>query len=296
MYDGTVSPYGFAIREQARTGRTWAIGLPRPPGSDVALDDVTYRVHATGESSPTALLFLHGSGPGATGTSNWNAVIEELGERYYCLAPDMIGFGDSEHPENPPSGMKAFNLLQADTLWQLLDTLGVDRVHLVGNSMGGMISIRMALSQPERVETMLLMGSGGAPDLPITPGLQHLRTFYADPTPESLRALLESFVHDMGTLTGVVDRVVAERSHAAMFDPKAGPPAFTDEELTSLPHRTLCVHGRDDIIVPVESSTYLARTMPNATLHIIPKCGHWTQIEAHDTFVFLLESLLAGRL
>jgi 2-hydroxymuconate-semialdehyde hydrolase len=81
-----------------------------------------------------------------------------------------------------------------------------------------------------------------------------------------------------------------------MFDPKAGPPAFTDEELTSLPHRTLCVHGRDDIIVPVESSTYLARTMPNATLHIIPKCGHWTQIEAHDTFIFLLESLIAGKL
>ena len=218
----------------------------------------------------------------------------------------MIGFGDSEHPEHPPSGMKAFNLLQAETLWELLDKLGVDKVHLVGNSMGGMISIRMALSQPERVETMLLMGSGGAPDLPITPGLQHLRTFYADPTPDSLRALLESFVYDMDTLTGVVDRVVTERmpyveradvkrSHAAMFDPKAGPPAFTDEELTSLPHTTLCVHGRDDIIVPVESSTYLARTMPNATLHIIPKCGHWTQIEAHRTFVFLLESLIAGK-
>lgn len=274
--------------------------------TDVALSDVTYRVHSTGEASATALLFLHGSGPGATGTSNWKRVIEELGERHYCIAPDMIGFGDSEHPENPPSGMKAFNLLQADTLWELLDSLGVDDVHLVGNSMGGMISIRMALAQPERVRTMLLMGSGGAPDLPITPGLQHLRTFYADPSAESMRALLESFVFDMDTLTGVVDRVVAERmpyierddikrSHAAMFDPKAGPPAFTEEELKSLPHKTLCVHGRDDIIVPVQSSTYLAATMPDATLHIIPKSGHWTQIEAHDTFVFLLESLIAGK-
>ena len=274
--------------------------------TDVALDDVTYRVHSTGTPGATALLFLHGSGPGATGTSNWKAVIEEMGERYYCVAPDMIGFGDSTHPEHPPSGMKAFNLLQADTLWQLLDTLGVQNAHLIGNSMGGMISIRMALAQPDRVGTMLLMGSGGAPDLPITPGLQHLRTFYADPTADSLRALLESFVYDMDTLTGVVDRVVEERmpyieradvkrSHAAMFDPTAGPPSFTEEELTSLPHTTLCVHGRDDIIVPVQSSTYLAKTMPDATLHIIPKSGHWTQIEAHDTFVFLLESLVAGR-
>ena len=274
--------------------------------TDVTLSDVTYRVHSTGESSPTALLFLHGSGPGATGTSNWKAVIEELGERYFCLAPDMIGFGDSEHPVDPPSGMKAFNVLQAETLWQLLDKLGVDQVHLIGNSMGGMISIRMALAQPERVETMLLMGSGGAPDLPITPGLHHLRTFYANPTADSLRDLLESFVYDMDTLEGVVDRVVEERmpyigradvkrSHAAMFDPEAGPPAFTAEELKSLPHRTLCVHGRDDIIVPVESSTYVAKTMPNATLHIIPNSGHWTQIEAHDTFLFLLESLIAGK-
>ena len=86
-----------------------------------------------------------------------------MGERHYCVAPDMVGFGDSSHPENPPSGMKAFNLLQADTLWELLDKLGVDRVHLVGNSMGGMISIRMALAQPERVATMLLMGSAERP-------------------------------------------------------------------------------------------------------------------------------------
>jgi len=179
--------------------------------TDVALEDVTYRVHATGAAAPTALLFLHGSGPGATGLSNWQAVIEELGERFYCLAPDMIGFGDSEHPDDPPTGMKAFNLLQGETLWQLLDKLGVDKAHLIGNSMGGMISIRMALAQPDRVETMLLMGSGGAPKLPITPGLQHLRTFYADPTPDQLRRLLESFVYDMDSLTGVVDRVVAER-------------------------------------------------------------------------------------
>jgi 2-hydroxymuconate-semialdehyde hydrolase len=275
--------------------------------SDVVLDDVTYRLHSTGRQASTALLFLHGSGPGATGTSNWQAVIEELGERYYCLAPDMIGFGDSEHPEDPPRGMKALNLLQAQTLWQLLDKLDVEQVHLIGNSMGGMISIRMALAQPERVGTMLLMGSGGAPNLPITPGLQHLRTFYADPTKDSLRQLLTSFVFDMDTLEGVVDRVVEERmpyieradvkrTHAAMFDQQAGPPHFTEEELTSLPHKTLCVHGRDDIIVPVESSTYLAKTMPNATLHIIPKTGHWTQIEAHDVFVFLLESLLADKI
>ncbi|MGW5276860.1 alpha/beta fold hydrolase [Streptomyces sp. NPDC004044] len=273
----------------------------------VTVGDVAYRLHRTGAPAKEALLFLHGSGPGATGTSNWKAVIEELGERYYCLAPDMLGFGDSTHLQDPPTGMGPLNLLQADSLWELLDELGVEKAHLVGNSMGGMIALRMALAQPDRVGTMLLMGSGGAPDLPITRGLEHLRTFYADPNPGQLQKLLASFVFDMDTLSGVVDRVVTERmpyieradvkrSHAAMFAPGTKPPAFTVEELGSLPHKTLCVHGRDDIIVPVESSTYLARTLPNATLHIIPRSGHWTQIEAHDVFVHLLEDLLRDRI
>lgn len=273
--------------------------------TDIQLSEVRYRVHAAGPESREALVFLHGSGPGATGLSNWQAVIAELGERYYCLAPDMIGFGDSEHLEKPPIGLKAANLLQARTLWELLDTLNVEKVHLVGNSMGGMIAIEMALMQGDRIGKLLLMGSGGTPNLPSTPGLQHLRSFYADPTAESMRGLLASFVYDMTPLEGAVDRIVAERmsyversdvqrSHQALFDPSVGPPSFTEAELQSLPHRTLCLHGRDDLIVSVESSVYLSRTLPNASLHIIPKCGHWTQIEAHDTFLFLLQALLAN--
>lgn len=275
---------------------------------DVALSDVTYRVHSTGEPGMPPLLLLHGSGPGATGTSNWKAVIEELGDRYHCIAPDMIGFGDSTHLEDPPRGMKALNQVQARTLFELLDALDVQGpVTLVGNSMGGMISLEMALIDGDRIGPMLLMGSGGAPDLPVTEGLQHLFSFYADPTPESMKQLLSSFVYDMDVLASKVDQVVTERmpyieradikrSHAAMFDPSAPKPGFTQEEMASIGNKVLCVHGRDDIIVPVQSSTWLAQHLPDATLHIIPKCGHWTQIEAHDTFVFLLESLVAGKL
>lgn len=275
---------------------------------DVALSEVTYRVHSTGEPGMPPLLLLHGSGPGATGTSNWKAVIEELGDRYHCIAPDMIGFGDSTHLTDPPRGMKALNKLQARTLFELLDTLGISGpVTLVGNSMGGMISLEMALLEPDRVGAMLLMGSGGAPDLPVTEGLQHLFGFYADPTPESMKQLLSSFVYDIDVLGSKVDEVVAERmpyieradikrSHAAMFDPEAPKPGFTEEEMATIPHKVLCVHGRDDIIVPVESSTWLARTLPDATLHIIPKTGHWTQIESHDTFIHLLDSLVTGKL
>ncbi|WP_205353142.1 alpha/beta fold hydrolase [Janibacter anophelis] len=93
-----------------------------------------------------------------------------------------------------------------------------------------------------------------------------------------------------------IERADIKRSHAAMFDPSVPKPGFTEEEMASIGHKVLCVHGRDDIIVPVQSSTWLAQHLPDASLHIIPKCGHWTQIEAHDTFIFLLESLIAGKL
>jgi 2-hydroxymuconate-semialdehyde hydrolase len=70
--------------------------------NDVAVGDLTFRLYETGDAASETVLFLHGSGPGATGLSNWQRIIEDLGERFHCLAPDMIGFGDSSHPQDPP--------------------------------------------------------------------------------------------------------------------------------------------------------------------------------------------------
>ena len=152
----------------------------------------TFRLHETGTPGREAVLFLHGSGPGATGLSNWERVIADLGPTFHCLAPDMIGFGDSSHPDPAPQGMAAFNEVRTDALLDLLDELGLSKVHLVGNSMGGSLALLMTLRAPERVGRVVLMGSGGAPDMPSSPGLQHLREFYADPTAASLRTLLSS--------------------------------------------------------------------------------------------------------
>lgn len=277
--------------------------------SDVAVGDLTFRLYRTtpGDSAAETILFLHGSGPGATGLSNWEEIIAGLGGQFDCLAPDMIGFGDSTHPADPPQGMGPFNELRASALFGLLDALGIGKVHVVGNSMGGQLALLMALTQPERIGKIVLMGSGGAPDMPVSPGLKHLREFYADPSEESLRGLLTQFVYDTAILAGKVDQVAKERmsyvrrddvrrSHAASFNPDGPRRFFTCEELSGLDHHVLAIHGRDDRIIPLAASRYFADSLPNAELYVLGKCGHWTQIEYPRKFQTLLKEFIAGGL
>lgn len=279
--------------------------------SDVAVKvrggELAFRLHEAGERGSEAVLFLHGSGPGATGLSNWERIITDLGPRFWCLAPDQIGFGDSSHPVDAPRGMGPFNELRAEALLALVDDLGLEKVHLVGNSMGGQLALLMTLARPGLVGRILLMGSGGAPDMPVSPGLTHLREFYASPSAESLKGLLSEFVYDLDPLRATVDRVVAERmayvnredvrrSHEASFDPDGARRFFTPEELATITHEVLCVHGRDDRIIPVDASEYFAAAIPNANLYVLGRCGHWTQIEHPETFERLLTGLIDGRL
>jgi 2-hydroxymuconate-semialdehyde hydrolase len=260
--------------------------------SDVAVGDLAFRLYLTGPADPSAetVLFLHGSGPGATGRSNWEAIIAGLGGQFRCLAPDMIGFGYTDFVEGGIQGMGPFNELRATALLGLLDVLEIEKVHLVGNSMGGKLAIIMALTAPERIGKIILMGSGGAPGMPVSPGLAHLREFYADPSEESLRGLLTQFVYDTAVLADKVEQVAKERmsyvrrddvrrSHAASFDPDGPRRFFTREELSNVDHHVLAIHGRDDRIIPVAASRYFADSLPNAELYIFGKCGHWTQIE-----------------
>ena len=275
--------------------------------SDVPAGGHTFRVYETGSADAETVLFLHGSGPGATGLSNWERIIEDLGDRFHCIAPDMIGFGDSSHPLDPPRGMGPFNDLRAAALLALVDELGLEKVHLVGNSMGGQLALLMVLARPDLVGKVLLMGSGGAPDMPVSPGLAQLRTFYDSPSPGSLEQLLTEFVHDLEPLKPTIDRVVKERmsyivredvqrSHAASFDPQGARRFFGPDELAGIEHDVLVLHGRDDRIIPPAASRYFADHLPNANLFVIAQCGHWTQIEHPTAFETLLCGLVDGNI
>src|SRR5512142_1501681 len=94
-------------------------------------------VNVSGENQAEAILFLHGSGPGVTAWSNWQFALPALDKQFRSLAPDLIGFGATQHPANPPKGMRAWMHLWVDQCLALMDALQIKKAHLVGNSMGG---------------------------------------------------------------------------------------------------------------------------------------------------------------
>lgn len=274
---------------------------------DVTVGDYTFHLSTSGPDDGEVIVWLHGSGPGATALSNWEWMIGELGDRFRCIAPDIIGFGDSTHPDPPPVGMNAFTDLRADTIIALLDTLGVERATFVGNSMGGVISLVIAEKAPQRVERLVLMGSGGAPlgDGPL-PGLVKLITYYDDPTAQNMAELLTFFVHDPAFFGDRLQEIAesrlpranrpeVERSHRATFDFSAGlPRTFSADDLHAITQPVLVVHGDDDKIMAVDAGRYFAENLPNARLEIFADTGHWLQIEQGPKFATVLRQFLGN--
>ena len=271
--------------------------------SDVKVGAFRFRLNQSGDPQHEAVLWLHGSGPGATGLSNWEGVINELAGDFYNLAPDIIGFGDSTHPDPAPQGLVEFTKLRVDTILRLLDTLDIKRVHLVGNSMGGIISLSLVTQVAERVGKIILMGSGGAP-IPLTEELIKLITFYNNPTAEAMAELLTSFVYDPAFFGDKLNEIAAtripratreevRRSHLATFS--LGPPlVFSPKALGAIANPVLVVHGREDRIMPLAVGHYFAAHIPNAELHVFPKTGHWLQIEQPQRFANLSRAFLKG--
>ena len=262
------------------------------------------RVYTCGDPTRPAVLFIHGSGPGVSAPSNWSHLMPAFAADYFCIAPDVLGFGDSEHPDPAPTGgMAEYTDLRARTLIALLDELGVEQAHFVGNSMGGMISLRVAQIAPERIGRLILMGSGGSP-IPPTEDLMKLITFYQEPSPQTMADLLVRFVDNPDLFEGRLDEIARDRfaqatrpdvrrSHLATFNPGHGPVKYSEEELAAIPHETLVLHGREDRMLPVRAGYYLAENLPNAQLHVLPHAGHWIQIEQADRFTAQAKLFLA---
>ncbi|GIK37828.1 MAG: 2,6-dioxo-6-phenylhexa-3-enoate hydrolase [Chloroflexota bacterium] len=267
-------------------------------------------LNRAGAGKDEAVLFLHGSGPGATGWSNWQYALPALGEHFDCLAPDLIGFGESDHPNPPPTRIQEWMRRWVDQQLALLDELKLDKVHLVGNSMGGAIALPLLLAAPQRFDKVVLMGAIGAP-CRLTPGLDRLWGFYNDPSPRTMAQVITWFVHDVGIVSSRLEAIAQARFEAAMqpevrrsFEAMFPAPrqkvldelVVPDLALSRMHQPMLLVHGRDDAIVSLETSLYLAQRLPNVQLHVYGQCSHWVQVERSQSFHRLLLDFFTGQM
>ena len=270
------------------TSHTMTERIVRVNGKEIFVAD-------TGAGPPAVL--LHGGGPGASGASNYSRNIEALARNYHVIVPDMPGYGRSAKGVDRAD---PFGYL-ADHIRGMLDELGIDRAHLVGNSYGGSCALRLALDTPQRVDRLVLMGPGGVGTtrgLP-TAGLKSLLAYYGGEGPnlEKLGTFIRSYLVFDGD--AVPDELIESR-YAASIDPEvlADPPLqrppdlrtlwrmdFTrDRRLGGLSIPTLVIWGRDDKVNKPSGAAMLAKRMPNADVMITANMGHWVQWERAELF------------
>jgi pimeloyl-ACP methyl ester carboxylesterase len=245
-------------------------------------------------------VMLHGSGPGVSAMANWQNNIGTLSQRFRVLAPDIVGFGATERPDDVVYSLRTWT----DHIWAFLDAHGIEKTAIVGNSLGGRIALQMATDCPDRIAKMVLMGAPGV-GMTLTDGLAALRAY--EPSHDAMRNLLRNyFAVDPAMIT---DELVAIRYEAsiadgayeayrAMFlDPRhAGSElGITEDEVRAIATPALLVHGREDRVVPMQVSVTMLGLLPNADLHVFSACGHWTQIERADEFSALVSDYLARR-
>ncbi|VWC31326.1 alpha/beta hydrolase [Burkholderia aenigmatica] len=276
---------------QAQTSRT------------VKTRDWQFHYHEAGSGHPVIL--LHGSGPGATGWSNFSGNIDALAKQFHVYAVDMPGWGQSD-------SATVEQLDHVDAAIQFMDALGIERAAFVGNSMGGQTSLRLATEHPERITHLVTMGPPvgrmptlfGAGDGP-SEGLKVLIQAYRDPSPEHMRRLVEIMVYDKARFA--TPELCQARSDAALLRPEhlsnyvAGLPAgaplpkwVKPELLPAIKTPTLLIHGRDDRVVSFETSLYLLANIPDSRLVLLNRCGHWAMIEHPDEFNRLVADFIAN--
>lgn len=248
-----------------------------------------------GAGEPVVL--LHGGGPGASGVSNYSRNIDALAENFRVIVPDMPGYGQSSKGVDQSDPFGYF----ADHIRGMLDQLGIQRAHLVGNSAGGACALRLALDTPHRVDRLVLMGPGGvgiSRGLP-TAGLKSLLSYYGGdgPSLQKLRTFIRTYLVYDGS---AVPESLIESRYASTLDPEvvASPPlqrpnglrtlwrmdSTRDRRLNSLATPTLVIWGRDDKVNKPSGAAMLAKRMPNADVLITANTGHWVQWERADFF------------
>lgn len=264
--------------------------------------DLQLHYNDAGSGAETVVM-LHGSGPGASGWANFNRNVEPfVTAGYRVVLMDCPGWSKSDAVVCTGSRSE----LNARALKGLMDSIGLDKAHLVGNSMGGHSAVAFALANPQRVGKLVLMGGGtggASPFVPMpTEGIKLIQALYRTPTIENLKQMMNVFVYDTSELTEELfqtrlDNMLTRRDHLENFvrSHEANPKQFPDvgHRLGEIAAPTLAIWGRDDRFVPLDVGLRLVAGLQDAELHVFSRCGHWAQWEHANKFNRMVLDFLA---
>lgn len=251
----------------------------------------------------------HGEGPVVLMTHGiaeslefWHRQFDDLGQSLRLIAWDMPGHGLSDESADAMS-LEG----QASVAWQLLDQLGVPRAHLVGNSLGAAMSLRMAAQEPARVGSLVLANSAalgpevfGAFKLMALPWLGELMN---KPGPTAVAQQIKAIVLRPDAITpqvrASIERNVRRPGGAAHFlkqlramtslrGQREAVWTRSHQILKDLRVPTRIVHGEQDVVLPIAHSVTAHGLCSGSALVRLQNCGHTPQLEQPEVFNALL--------
>lgn len=274
-----------------------------PIGKFATVSNGRYKLHyhegGERKAGQPTLLFLHGSGPGASGYSNFRRNYEVMvKEGYHYIAVDYLGYGHSDKP----SDFKYTNDNQIALLDEFLVGLGIDQIIPIGNSLGGFFALQYALTYPHKVVKIIGMAPGGIEDTAVwigdSKGMQAMGVAVRkqDFNAQNFRELLTLIVHDPAHLT---DTVINERLTIAQAQPLE---VFTTvvytpiwDRLSEIKVPVLGFWGFHDHFLPVRHAMVMQEEIEDSRMIISNRAGHWFMIEETDLFNQACLQFLAER-
>ena len=266
----------------------------------VTAADTQVRYYQAGSGPP--LILLHGLGGAAV---VWYCNVEPLARGHTVYAPDLPGHGASEEPPWRYSLEGSIRFLE-----EFMGALGLRSASLVGNSLGGLIALALAVERPERVRRLVLEDAAGLGREVI--GFLRLLSapilgeLLVSDSRNSVKWVLRQVVHNRAHITErLVDLIYRERSRpgnrAALLKVlRAGvsplglkPSVNLTSRLGQLQVPTLVIWGREDRIFPLAHGRRAARLLPQGQLRVFEQCGHWPHVEVSQAYNRALLDFLA---
>jgi 4,5:9,10-diseco-3-hydroxy-5,9,17-trioxoandrosta-1(10),2-diene-4-oate hydrolase len=263
---------------------------PIPVGhfADIApVAGAAQRIHYHEQGTGEVVIFLHGAGGGASGYSNFKGNYPEFAKAgYRCIVPDLLGYGLSSKPDIDQYDLDFF----VAGVKGLVDALGIQKVTLLGNSLGGAVALGYALAYPEEVQRLILMAPGGVEDLDTylaMPGIANMFDIYKSGKTgaEAMRAVMTMQLYDPTLLS---DEIINERAPIAATQTQAARSVLKVPNMTERLHELRCpvfgFWGVNDQFNPVGGTMKLMDNCPQARMVLVNRCGHWVQVEHREMF------------
>jgi len=239
------------------------------------------------------VVFVHGTGVGGI---TWAPIFGTLSTNFHLIAPDIVGYGESDKPSAPYD--RAFF---CDWLRDFIDALGFFELSLVGSSQGGAIAVQFTLDQPDRVKSLVLVSPAGMSTKGIALGVKlGMIWVYTLPSKVSVRWMARYVVNRPQSpwtenLTKYFLEVIRSPGGRRVFWQGRGRAMrpFPTHLLRKIIHPTLVLWGERDLMLPLAHAERAKREISKAQLYVIKHAGHAVPLDQPEAFCSLVGHFLS---